>query len=178
MLQKSSMQRTMGIFFSKPDQKFSLTEISKKTKLAHTSTKKNIKNLIKLGLVKESIEKKGKRKFPLYLALSNDNFKKQKIIKNLELIFESKITGFLEEKLFPKSIVLFGSFRWGEDREESDIDVFLECKEKKLDLKRFEKILNRKIQLHFKENFSDYSNELKNNIVNGIILSGFLGAYK
>ena len=178
MLQKSSIQKTLEVFFSNPNKKFSLKEISQISKLAHTSVKRNIKYLIKEGLVQKFIEIKGKRKFPLYSALNNDDFKKQKIINNLKIIFESGLIDFLEEKFFPKSIVLFGSFRWGEDTSESDIDIFLECKEEKVKLKNFEKKLNRKIQLHFKENFSSYPKELKNNIINGILLKGFLEVYK
>ena len=56
--------------------------------------------------------------------------------------------------------------------------MFIECKEKELDIKPFEKKLARKIELHFNENFNLYSKELKNNIINGIVLSGFLEGYK
>ena len=78
----------------------------------------------------------------------------------------------------PKTIVLFGSYRRGEDVEESDIDIFLECKKENVNVERFEKKLGRKIQLHFQENFNAYPKELKNNIINGIVLSGFLEGYK
>jgi hypothetical protein len=46
-----------------------------------------------------------------------------------------------------------------------------------IDMKKFEKILERNIELHFNEKFSAYPKELKNNIANGILLSGFLEAY-
>ena len=45
-------------------------------------------------------------------------------------------------------------------------------------LKNFEKKLKKRIQIHFKENFSSYPKELKNNIINGIIIYGFLEAFK
>ena len=85
---------------------------------------------------------------------------------------------FIEEKLMPKSIVLFGSYRRGEDTESSDIDLFVECKEESINLKPFEKVLGRKIEIHFKEDFMSYPKELKNNIINGIVLNGFLDGYK
>ena len=78
----------------------------------------------------------------------------------------------------PKSIVLFGSYQRGEDIENSDIDLFIESKKEKLDINIFEKKLKRKIELHFKEDFTSYPKELKNNIINGIVLSGFLEGYK
>ena len=43
-------------------------EISKKSSLAHTSVKTYLKQLKKLLIVQESVEKKGSRKFPLYHA--------------------------------------------------------------------------------------------------------------
>ena len=73
----------------------------------------------------------------------------------------------------PKSIILFGSYSKGEDTETSDIDLFVECKSEELNLKIFEKRLERKIELHFKERFTLYPKELKNNIINGIVLHGF-----
>ena len=39
-----------------------------------------------------------------------------------------------EGKLAPKSIVLFGSYQKGEDIENSDIDIFVECKKEKLNI--------------------------------------------
>lgn len=179
MLQKSSIVRTAEIFFVNPNKKHYLMEVSRTIGLAHTSVKKNLINLVKSGLIIELVEKKGGRKFPIYKAnRDNKNFKKYKTIYNISSILESKLVGFIEEKLMPKSIVLFGSYQRGEDTEKSDIDLFIECKKKELDLNPFEKKLKRKVELHFKENFTSYPDELKNNIINGMVLSGFLEGYK
>lgn len=179
MLQKSSMVRTAEIFFVNPTKEKYLMEISRDAELAHTSVKKNLDELIKLGLIIESAEKKGGRKFPIYKAnLNNRLFKKYKMIYNLFSLLESGVIEFIEEKLMPKSIILFGSYQRGEDTENSDIDIFVECREDKLNVDKFEKKLNRNIQLHFKENFNLYSKELKNNVINGIVISGFLEGYK
>ena len=179
MLQKSSMSRTADVFFVNPTKKHYLMDISRIIGLAHTSVKKNLDKLVKLGLIIASVEKKGDRKFPLYQAkLDNKTFKKYKIIYNISAILESNLIEFIEEKLIPKSIVLFGSYQRGEDIEKSDIDLFIECKKEELDISSFEKKLGRKIELHFNDNFDSYSKELKNNIINGIVLSGFLGGYK
>tara|TARA_Y100000310_G_C20296923_1_gene629867 strand:- start:200 stop:667 length:468 start_codon:yes stop_codon:yes gene_type:complete len=154
-------------------------DISRNTKLAHTSTKKNLKELIKLELITKSIEKKGKRKFPIYKAnIDNKLFKEYKMTYNLSTLLESDIISFIEKKLLPKSIVIFGSYQKGEDTEDSDIDIFIECDKEELILDKFEKKLNRKIQLHFKDNFTSYPKELKNNIINGFVVNGFLEGYK
>jgi predicted nucleotidyltransferase len=179
MLQKSSMFRTAEFFFVNPSKEHYLMDISRNIGLAHTSIKKNLKDLVKLGIINEHDEKKGERLFPVYHAnLSNKLFKKYKLIHNLSFILESGLIDFIEEKLMPKSIVLFGSYSRGEDTETSDVDLFVECKKEELNLKLFEKKMERKIELHFKENFVLYPDELKNNIINGIVLSGFLEGYK
>ncbi len=179
MLQKSSMFRTIEIFFVNPTKKNYLMNISRSIGLAHTSVKKNLDKLVKLGLIIESVEKKGERKFPIYKAnIDNISFKKHKRIYNLSSLFESGIIEFIEEKLMPKSIVVFGSYQRGEDIESSDIDLFVECKEEELNIVKFEKKLGRKVELHFKEKFDLYPKELKNNIINGVVVNGFLEGYR
>ena len=179
MLQKSSISRTAEIFFLYPTKSRYLMDISRKIKIAHTSVKKNLDELVRLGIITESVEKKGSRKFPIYKASRKRGlFKKYKLLYNLTAILESGIIEFIEEKLSPKSIILFGSYQKGEDTESSDIDLFVECSQEKLQLEKFEKKLNRKIQLHFNPEFTKYPKELKNNIMNGITLSGFLEGYR
>ena len=130
-------------------------------------------------LILKIVEKKGRRNFPLYKAnLSEKRFKRYKRIFNIYSLLESGLIEYIEEKLSPKSVVLFGSYEHGDDDEESDIDIYLECKKEEIETEKFEKKLKRKLQLHFNERFSTYSNELKNNIINGFILSGFLEGYK
>ena len=72
MLQKSSMLKTVEIFFVNPNKKHYLMNISRSIGLAHTSVKKNLDKLVKLGLIIGSVEKKGGRKFPLYKANINN----------------------------------------------------------------------------------------------------------
>ena len=178
MLQKSSMNKTAEVFFISPTKKHYLMDISRNIKLAHTSVKNSLNKLIKLGLITKFIENKGGRKFPIYKAnLDDKNFKKYKVIYNISAILESGLIDFIEDKLMPNSIVLFGSYQRGEDIEGSDIDLFVECKRKELNLSLFEKKLMRKIQLHFNEKFSSYSKELKNNIINGMVLKGYLKVF-
>jgi len=179
MLQKSSMQLVAEVFFLLPTKNHTLKDISNRIKIAHTSVKKNLKNLIKMRLVGQMIEKKGKRRFPIYKA--NKDYKlfiQYKKMYNLQSIMESGIIPYLEKELMPACIVLFGSFQRGEDTEESDIDLFIESEKKDVQLKQFEKNIGRKIEIHFKEHFMSYPKELKNNIINGTVLHGFLEGYK
>jgi predicted nucleotidyltransferase len=178
MLQKCSILRVASVFFNEPTKNHYLKEISQKANLAHTAVKKYLSMLKKLSIIIEYNEKKGKRDFPIYKAeINNKEYKKQKRIYNLIQLQESGIIEFLKENLMPKSIVLFGSYQKGEDFEDSDIDIFVECKKEEMKLNKFTKQLNRNIQLHFKDNFEKYPEELKNNIINGFILEGYLEAY-
>lgn len=179
MLQKSSMLRTLEIFFREPTHEHYLMDISRRIKLAHTSVKNNLTMLVKLNLISELIDKKGGRKFPVYKS-NNQNraFIKYKQVYNLNSILESGIIEFIEEKLTPKSLILFGSYRRGEDDEASDIDLFVECKKKEIEIIKYQQKLGRKVELHFSENFSLLPKELKNNIANGIVLIGFLEVFK
>jgi predicted nucleotidyltransferase len=177
MLQECSILAVADVFFTEPTKQHYLMEIAKKSGLAHTSVKKHLERMKKTGIIKETSEKKGKRSFPIYTANpENMEYKRYKRAFNLLKLEESGLTAYLKDKLMPKSIVLFGSYARGEDIEESDVDIFIEHEKEELDLTKFEKQINRKIQLHFKEKFKEYPAELKNNIINGIILSGYLEA--
>ncbi len=178
MLQKCSILQVAGVFFNEPTKDHYLTEISQKANLAHTAVKKHLSELKKLSIITEHHEKKGKRTFPIYKANINDKeYKKQKRTSNLIQLQESKLIEFLKDNLMPNSIVLFGSYQKGEDIEDSDIDLFIECKKEEINLNKFKKLLNRNIQLHFKDNFKTYPQDLKNNIINGLILVGYLEGY-
>lgn len=172
MIQKYSRYKILELFFKCPKKIFHIREISRLSKLAAPSVRIHLDELIKENLVlklKEGL-------YGGYKADINKNFKLLKQ-QNTVLILNLGCVKYIEDEIMPKSIVLYGSASIGEDDEESDIDLFIESKEIDLDLSKFEKILNRKIHLFFKENFKDLSKELKNNIINGIVLSGFLEGY-
>jgi predicted nucleotidyltransferase len=178
MLHKCSILRVAGVFFEEPTKEHYLIEISRKSNIAHTSVKKHLLTLKKLSIIKEFIKKKGSRNFPIYKAdIDNTEYREYKKVHNFFKLKDSKIINFLRDRLMPKSIVLFGSYQKGEDVEGSDIDLFVECKEEKLDISRFKKELKRNIQLHFKENFKKYPKELKNNIINGTTKEGYLEVF-
>ncbi len=168
--------RVAAVFFREPTKQHYLKEISAKAGLAHTSAKKHLSELKKMPIITETAEKRGKRNFPVYRAdLESKPYKNAKKLFNLSEI--TRITSFLKDSLAPKSIILFGSYSRGEDIEDSDVDIFLECKKADVDMKNFEKALKRRIQLHFNPSFKDYPRELRNNIINGILLSGYLEAF-
>jgi predicted nucleotidyltransferase len=165
IIQKSSLWKVAEIFFIEPTKVHFIKEISKKIDLSPTSVRTHLKTLTKEGIIKEAKSEP----FNGFKAIrENPEFIFEKRIANQVFIKNSGLIKQLNEK-YPKSIILFGSYNLGEDIETSDIDLFVDSKSFKLDLEQFEKSLNRKIHIIFREQ-ADKS--LLESINQGTILSG------
>ena len=93
--------------------------------------------------------------------------------ENLKNIYISGLSDHLEKELAGATIILFGSYSIGEDTNTSDIDIaVIERKDKMLELEKYEKILSRRININFYNSWKKIHKNLKNNILNGIILHG------
>lgn len=179
MLQKDNRYKILRIFFDDPSPKgigFQLREISRKVAVAPPSVKKYLNELEKERLV---IKIKHRiHSYPVYYAnRDNEEFKFLKRIDIVIKIKESGLIDCLSENCMPDVIILFGSASKGEDLKESDIDLFVLSDKEKIDLSQFEKKLNRKINISFSSNFNKLSKEFRNNIINGIILKGYLKVF-
>jgi len=170
MLHKNKL-KVMKLFFEEPSRNFQIRGVSRLTKIAVTSVKNYLEELQKDELVK----KDKKTLYPSYVANQQNRlfriYKQQFIIFKL---YSSGLIDYLEDRLHPRCIILFGSAGKGEYNKDSDIDIFMQTSEKSINLTKFEKILKHKISLFFEENINKLSNELFNNIINGIKLSGYL----
>lgn len=170
MLHRNKL-KIMELFFEEPSRNFQIRGISRLTKIAVTSTKKYLGELKKENL----ILKDKNTLYPSYVANQSDKifnvYKQQNIILK---IYSSGLIDYLENILYPRCIILFGSARKGEYNKKSDIDIFVQSKDKKISLTKFERILKHKINLFFEEDINKLSKELFNNITNGIKLSGYL----
>ncbi|VVB83743.1 Bacterial regulatory protein, arsR family [uncultured archaeon] len=151
-----------------------MREISRNTKISQPSVINHLKALLKEGL----IIKEDKGIYPSYKANRENKF--FRLYKKSDLIMKLNKIGlidYISDSCSPNSIILFDSASKGEDIEESDIDLFIQSPEKKINLSNYEKLLKRKISLFFGENFSKLPTEFKNNIINGIILKGYLKVF-
>ena len=179
MLQNCTILKVSRVFFSQPTKQHYLKEISITSGIAHTSVKRELEVLKKEEIIKEIVERKGSRKFPVFSAnMESSRYKKYKQLNNIIHLYESGLVEYIRDKIMPSAIVLFGSYLKGDDIEDSDIDIFIESTEQKIDIMQYEKILGRKIQLHFIADFNRYPKELRSNIANGLVLQGHLEVYK
>ena len=172
---QSSAQKVLEVLFKHPEKEFSLSDLAKESKVAKPHIGKILKEFENKNLI--TIVKLTK----IWRIKANQqdlNFLRSKISYNLNFIHLSGLIEFLNSYFGnPKSIILFGSFRNGEDISTSDIDIAIESHVDQIislkELSDFEKEINRKIQLHL-FNRKNIDVNLFNNIVNGIKLSGFL----
>ena len=137
-----------------------------------TAVANALPKLEKEGLV---LRKKQKKMNLIWVTLNRDSKKvvQLKRAENLRALYESGLAEFLEEEMPGATIILFGSYSRGEDTYSSDIDIAaIGRKEKSISLGNFEKILERKITINFYPSFKEIHKELKENLCNGIVLSG------
>jgi len=111
---------------------------------------------------------------------TNKNYLLEKKLNNTRLLFQSGLIQYLNQELSNPPIILFGSYAKGEDIEDSDIDLYIETLSKKtLELKRFENILKRKLQIFRYKNLKVIdNNHLANNIINGITVNNYVEIFK
>lgn len=105
--------------------------------------------------------------------LDNPDFKNLKRVNNLKNVYLSGLFNYLYEKFPLSAIILFGSYSRGEDIERSDIDMAIIGKEKPLKLEEYNKKFNKDINIEF-INLDKIDKNLRNNIISGITLSGYI----
>ncbi len=173
MIQKENRYRILQLFFDSPRRNFQLREISRILKVGLPSISNYVKELEREGFVRK--EKRGV--YNSYMASSSNAFKTYKRNDMLVRLKESGLIDFIADSTSPDAIVLFGSASRGEDAEESDVDLMVVAKEEGLDVRPFEKRLCRKISLHFEPKVRGIPSELLNNVINGIVVYGYLKVF-
>jgi len=168
---KNKTYKILELFIEFPSKDFSVRGIARHLKLSHATILKYINDLEKLGAIK----KKKVTLYPTYFA--NTESQTYKFYKRNWLVFKIMDSGLIDsiqKEILPSSIILFGSGAKATFTEKSDIDIFIEAKETPINLTKYEKKLNHKINLLFEQNVNNLSKELRNNIINGVILHGFV----
>ncbi len=158
--------------FIKSGMSFNERGIARHLNVSPTAISNALEKLEKESLILVKKDKESKR---LSIELNKDNPKvyNLKRVENLKLIYESGLIEFLSDNFPGSTIILFGSYSYGEDNINSDIDIaIIGYKEKEIDLTKFHKLLERSIMLNFYQDFKDIGKNLKDNICNGIVLKG------
>ena len=163
-------QEIFSLLCVKAGERLSQRDIAKFLNVSPTAVANSLKQLKKEGMAK--IEK---TKTINFVSFNRDEpqaiaMKRAENLKNISL---SGLSGYLEQELPGGTILLFGSYSRGEDIVTSDIDLaVIGRKDKMLHLEVFEKPLNRKINDNFYNSWKEIHAQLKNNILNGILLQG------
>lgn len=172
MITKDNNYKVMKLFFNYPERKFHLRELERLTGLSLPGVRKIVLDLEKEGLLMSKKEKMVKN----FYASRNEKFVHLKRSYNLYEIFSSGLLSFLKSKYHePEAIVLFGSYSKGEDTSQSDIDIAVITQQhQNLQLDTFEKELARKIMI-YETTIGKAEKEFLKTLINGILLSGYLG---
>lgn len=170
MLEKYNRYKLLKVFLFSPGDSFRLRELSRISKISPPSVINYLKEFEKEELIK-TYKKRG---VPYYQAnVDNENLIFYKKLAVLYELYDSGLINYLWEKLAPEAIILYGSYAKGEFTEQSDIDLFIIGKEKKVDCAEFEKKLSANIHLMFEKEAKSIPKNLKNNLCNGIVLKGY-----
>lgn len=163
-------QEIFSLLCLRAGEKLSQREIAKILKVSPTAVANSLAKIKKENLI--TIEK---TKTINFISLNRNEKRAIELKKteNLKNTYTSGLSDYLENELPGATIFLFGSYSRGEDTNASDIDIaVIGRKDKIIDLSKYEKILNRKINANFYESWKKIDPYLKNNILNGIILHG------
>ncbi len=163
-------QKVFSLLCLRAGEKLSQREIAGILKASPTAVANSLARIKKEHLL--TIEK---TKTINFISLNRNEKRAIELKKaeNLKNTYTSGLSDCLENELPGATIFLFGSYSRGEDTNASDIDIaVIGRKDKIIDFSKYEKILNRKINVNFYESWKTIDRHLKNNILNGIILHG------
>ena len=182
LYEETAKNKIIEILFKYPEKEFSLSDLAREAGVAKANIGNILNEFQEAGLI--NIEKLSKI-WRIKANQTNLLFIRSKIIYNLNFVYKIGLVDFLVDFFKnPKAIILFGSFRKGEDISNSDIDIAIESDEVKeyettglRELSEFEKVIGKKIQIHL-FNRENIDIGVFNNIANGILLWGFLEVKK
>jgi predicted nucleotidyltransferase len=164
----------LRFLFSNAGRTFNARGISIALEVSQPAVSKALPLLENKSIVTVKKDKESKR-LEIELNRNNPTVIGLKRADNLSQLYESGLAEFLMEKFPGCTVIIFGSFSKGEDTYKSDIDIaIIGGKSKTLELKEFEKKLSREIRINHYASFKDIVKELRNNILGGIMLSGWV----
>lgn len=168
----SLQQEILRLMFKKSGDSLNQRQIANAINVTPPAVLKSLPLLEKLSYIVIKKDKETKR-FSIELNKGNYKIMQLKKVDNLKQIYESGLASYLEKEFAGATIILFGSYSRGDDLINSDIDIaIIGRKDKEIYLENYEKQLERKININCYESFKKIHKSLKENLANGIVLSG------
>ncbi|MBM3247723.1 hypothetical protein FJZ17_04270 [Candidatus Pacearchaeota archaeon] len=162
---------TLKPFFKDNYQRINVREYARIQKISPPTASKVLSSLNKEGILKVEQDRQfiyyyANKESPIFIGLQRVYFRIA--LENSGLLGEIK-----KEFVNPK-IILFGSLSKAEAKKDSDIDLAIITPTKKeINFTKYEKILDRKIQIFLFKSTNEIKNkQLANNILNGYKLVG------
>lgn len=163
----------LSLFFEDAQREFNVREYARLMKITAPTASVMLKDFEKKGLLKSRIDKKymlfrANNESDLFKDLSSTYWKEK--LKSIGLINE------LNNVFINPLIILFGSLSKIVNTKDSDVDLcIISPVKKEVNLSSYERKLCRSIQLMIFKSFNEIKNkELRDNIINGIVVSGRL----
>jgi len=173
MKQKDIKSIIRNYFYLNPTIRLRIRHIEKKLKIPLPSTIRYVKELCEEKILRKIIISN----VVFYAAdITSAKYQLEKKLYNIRKIYDSGLIEYLTKEYNNPLIILFGSYSRGQDIENSDIDLYIETT-KKIDIDKYETILKKQVQT-FTEKLNKMNKELANNIINGVILNGYLEVFK
>ncbi|MBI2675963.1 MAG: nucleotidyltransferase domain-containing protein [Candidatus Aenigmarchaeota archaeon] len=172
---KPIAREILRFLFQNPAGEFAYRELERKTGLSIGTVSTYVGELAKEGLIKT---RKSSNSILVKANLDNPLFIHLKRAYNIEVLYSSGLVEHLAYSLRPDAMVVFGSYSRGEDDEKSDIDIaIIHGRETISDVRRFEKILERKINMVRLKSLKGSRKEFVNSLANGIVLAGAIEVF-
>lgn len=178
---QEAYQKVLFWFFSFPSAETGLNDLSAEMRISKTTAKRVINRLVEEGFLKVKVYGNAWRITCNQEHIYNHSLK---IVHNLDMVYRMYWLGLrdmiLQRVGNPSAVILFGSYRKGDDTKESDIDLAVEVLgdaslriEPLAIVESFGFRKNVPVNLHiFSRKRVDMN--LFSNITNGIVLEGFL----
>ncbi len=172
-------QEVLKYLIIKAGMSFNARGLSRPLNRTQAGIVKALPELEKEGFVKIKKDKDSGR-WSIEFNIDNQKAIDFKKVENLRMVYETGLVKFLEDSFPGTTIILFGSYSRGEDvwtneseSHTSDIDIaIIGTKEKQIELTKFDKLLERTIMINFYPSFKEIHKNLKDNILNGVLLAG------
>jgi predicted nucleotidyltransferase len=165
-------EQILDVVFTFPTTRLSYREIERKTDLSIGSVSKYVPKLAEKELINVEILPNAKYVIGNF---DNDEFRRLKRLNNIKKLYNTGLIDYINTKISPEVIILFGSFEKGEDFEDSDIDIcVINQKKIYLNYSSFEDKLYRVINVLPISNIKKSRKEFIGNLANGFVIKGIL----